>query len=100
MRHLSRMTVIPEQYFKEFPMLTKYIDAAMRRATFKPLPNETYFGRVPGLQGVWAEAPTIEQCRGELQEVLEEWIVFGLQEHHPFPSVDGIELVAEKGAWY
>ena len=74
-------------------MLTDYIQAAMRKASYELLPDgEGYFGRIPGLQGVWANADTLEACREELQEVLEEWIVIGLKMGSPIPSVDGMEL--------
>jgi predicted RNase H-like HicB family nuclease len=74
-------------------MLTDYIDAAMRHAQFKILPDDgNYFGEIPGFQGVWAYAPTIEECREELREVLEEWIVYRLTERLRLPTVDGIEL--------
>ena len=74
-------------------MLIGYIRAAMHKATYKILPNDgTFWGEIPGFQGVWANAPTLEACRDELEEVLEEWIVLGISLHHPFPVVDGIEL--------
>ena len=45
-------------------MLTNYIQAAMRKAQYEILPNEElYFGKIPGLQGVWANAATLEACR-------------------------------------
>lgn len=80
-------------------MLTEYIRAAMRRAQYKTLADSgTFFGHIPDLQGVWAEADTLEACREELQEVLEGWIVLGLQMGHPLPVVDGIDLNPQRGA--
>ena len=74
-------------------MLTKYIQAAMRHATYERLEDDgTYVGYIPGLQGVWANADTIEACTAELQEVLEDWILVGLVHGLPIPSVDCIEL--------
>jgi predicted RNase H-like HicB family nuclease len=74
-------------------MLTAYINAAMRKAHYEILPDgEGYFGRIEGLQGVWANADTLEACREELQEVLEEWIVLGLRMGHHLPEIDGISL--------
>jgi hypothetical protein len=43
----------------------------MARTKFKILGDGTYFGEVPGFRGVWANANTLEECRKELQEVLE-----------------------------
>jgi len=80
-------------------MLTNYIEAAMRKAHYEILPNdEGYFGRIPDLQGVWANADTLEACRAELQEVLEEWIILGLRMGNPIPAIDGIELNIKKDA--
>jgi len=80
-------------------MLTNFIQAAMRKAHYEILPNgEGYFGKIPGLQGVWANAATLEACRAELQEVLEEWIIVGLRMGDPIPAIDGIELNIKKDA--
>ena len=74
-------------------MLTAYINAAMGKARYEVLPDqEGYFGTIDGLQGVWANADTLEACREELREVLEEWIVLGLKMGHVLPVMNGIEL--------
>ncbi len=74
-------------------MLTAYINAAMRKARYEILPDgEGYFGTIDGLQGVWANADTLEACREELREVLEEWIVLGLRMGHALPVMEGIDL--------
>ena len=70
-------------------MLTKYIDAAMRTAKYKILSDDgSYFGEIPGLQGVWANADTLEQCRDELQSGLEDWIMFKLELGQAIPDVN------------
>ena len=76
-------------------MLTSYIRSAMRRAIYEILSDGTFYGEIPGFQGVWANSATLEGCRDELQEVLEGWIVLGLQMGHPFPVVDGIEIAMQ-----
>jgi predicted RNase H-like HicB family nuclease len=80
-------------------MLTAYINAAMRSAHYELLEgSEGYIGKIPGLQGVWANSDTLEGCRDELREVLEEWIILGLKKNHHIPDIDGIELNLEKVA--
>ena len=80
-------------------MLTAYIKAALQKAHYEVLQGgEGYFGTIEGLQGVWAQAGTLEACREELQEVLEEWIVLGLKMGHPLPSIDGITLTIREVA--
>ena len=76
-------------------MLTKYIQAAMRRAKYEILSDKTYYGEIPGFQGVYANANSLDDCRNELQEVLEGWIVLGLRLGHSLPVVNGINLLAE-----
>ena len=74
-------------------MLTDYIRAAMRRAHYEILEDEgTFYGEMPGFDGVWANSDTLEGCREELEEVLEGWIVLSLSRNLPLPTVDGISL--------
>lgn len=76
-------------------MLTAYIQAAMRRATYEILEdNQGYYGEIPGLQGVWATADTLEGCREELQDALEGWLLLGLRLGHTIPPIEGIDLTA------
>lgn len=80
-------------------MLTEYINAAMRHARYEILSDDgTYYGEIPELPGVWANAPTLEACREELRQVLEGWIALGLAMHHPIPAIDGVEIVVETTA--
>ncbi len=67
----------------------------MRNAKYEILSDHTYYGEIPGFSGVNANAPALEVCRDQLQEVLEGWIVLGLRLGHPLPEVDGIRLVTD-----
>ncbi len=74
-------------------MLTKYLHSALRQAKYEILPDDgTYYGQIPGFDGVWANAPTLEQCREQLEEVQEEWVLLGVSHTTPLPVIDGIEL--------
>jgi predicted RNase H-like HicB family nuclease len=74
-------------------VLTKYIQAAMRRAKYEILEDDgSFYGHAPDLPGAWANADSLEECREELQEVVEEWIMLGIARHDPLPVVDGIDL--------
>jgi len=84
---------------KGIRMLTDYIRAAMRQARYKILPDDgTYFGEIPGVTGVWANADNLEECRDELEEVLEEWIALSLSRRLPIPSVGGVDLVVPQAS--
>jgi len=74
-------------------MLTKYIKVAMEKAHYEILEeSKTYYGSIPGFKGVWAEGKTLEECREELQEVLEEWIMIRLRRGLSLPVLKGVEL--------
>ena len=73
-------------------MLTEYISQAMREAHYEILEDESFYGEIPGFQGVYANADSLEACRAELQEVLEGWIVLGLRLGHTLPEVQGVRL--------
>ena len=79
-------------------MITAYINEAMRLAKYKILEGDIYFGEISGFQGVWSNADTLEECRQELQEVLEDWLLLKLRDNDDdIPEIDGISLTLEKG---
>jgi len=67
-------------------MLTNYISQKLAQARYKILEDGTYFGEIPGLQGVWASEKTLEKCRETLREVLEEWLILKLQDGDQIPG--------------
>ncbi len=74
-------------------MLTRYLQAAMRAAHCEILADDgSFYGEIPGFDGVWANAATLEACREELEEVLEEWILFRVSRQLAIPVVEGLEL--------
>jgi predicted RNase H-like HicB family nuclease len=78
-------------------MLREYLSAAMERASFESLPDDgAIYGAIPGFDGVYAHAATTEACRGELEEVLEEWVLFRVSRNLPLPAAGGIELCVRK----
>lgn len=77
-------------------MITEFIRASMRRATYEILSDGTFYGEIPGFQGVYANDRTLEACREQLLEVLEGWIILGIRLGHSLPVVDGIQLTVEK----
>jgi len=80
-------------------MLTDYIRAAMRKASYEILSDDgTFYAEIPGFDGVYANADTLESCREELEEILEEWILLRVFKHLPLPAVDGIDLTIKEVA--
>lgn len=67
-------------------VLTGHIKTALEEAEYEIIRDEEpYYGKIPGLQGVWATGRTLEECRRNLTEVLEGWIVVRLQRGLPIP---------------
>jgi len=78
-------------------MLRQYIRGAMGRARYEILEDDgTYYGEIPGFEGVYANAEFLEACRDELEEVLEEWVLFRVSQNLDLPTVDGIEIRVQK----
>lgn len=72
-------------------MISSYIQAKLAGAAYKLLEDGTYFGEIPSLKGVWSEGKTLESCREELKEVLEEWLVLQLRHGVSIPDFDAEE---------
>ena len=78
-------------------MLIEYIKAALKNAKYEILEDDgSFYGEIPGFQGVYSNAKTLEDCRDELAEVLEEWIFLHLADNTPLPIVDGLKLTVER----
>lgn len=78
-------------------MLRQYLSAAMRKAKYEILSDDdSYYGEIPGFKGVYANAENLEDCRDELEEVLEEWLLFRISRNLEIPVVDGIELLIKE----
>jgi len=67
-------------------MLSEYISQKLSQARYKILDDGTFFGKIPRLQGVWANEKTLEKCRETLREVLEEWIILKLRDGDSIPD--------------
>ena len=67
-------------------MLVEYIAAALSKAKYELIKDEEpYYGEVPELEGVWATGKTLEECRTNLAEVIDGWIIVRLRKGLPLP---------------
>jgi len=74
-------------------MLANYIDQALEQAVYEIIEDEgTFWGEIPGLQGVWARHVTLEGCRRELREALSDWLALRLRLGLPIPILADIDL--------
>jgi predicted RNase H-like HicB family nuclease len=79
-------------------MLRAYIQAALKHAEYRKLQDGTWFAEIAGYAGVWANAGTVEECRQDLAEVLEEWLLLKIRDRDTLPIVDGIEIAFRQEA--
>jgi predicted RNase H-like HicB family nuclease len=69
-------------------MIMEYIQAALAQAKYEIIEDEeSYYGEVPGLQGIWASGKTLEECRKNLADVIDGWIVVRLKKGLIIPPV-------------
>jgi predicted RNase H-like HicB family nuclease len=74
-------------------MLLEYIHTAMRHARYEILDEgEGYYGEIPECRGVFANAQTLEACRDQLAEVVEDWVLLRVSRHLDLPVIDGAEI--------
>ena len=73
-------------------MLVEYIQGALEKAEYKKLDDGTWFAEIPGFEGVWANNVTVEECRKELVEVLEEWLILKLRDKDIIPEIKGLKI--------
>ena len=78
-------------------MFSEYIQAALEHAEYDTLENGSHLVTVQGLQGVIAIGDTIEECRKDLIEVIEEWIAIRLQRGFAIPAIDGLMIDVFQG---
>ena len=57
---------------------------------------EPFCGEVPELQGLWATGKTLEECRMNLMDALEDWIAAHLAWGYPVPPLEGHMIQVSK----
>ena len=73
-------------------MIIEYCQNAIENAEYRKLDDGTWFSEIPGFEGVWANGDSVEICRKELIEVLEEWLILKLKDNDPIPTVRGLKI--------
>ncbi len=80
-------------------MLIEYIAAAMRHAKYEVLTDDKkYYGEIPQCRGVYSSAKNLEECRKQLAEVLEEWVLLRIYRHLRMPIFNGVKLTVKESA--
>jgi len=82
----DRIDRLKTQFARTF-IPVDYLKAAMRRVKYEMIDDpHPFYGEIPELPGVWANAATLEACRDELEEVVEGWIILSLQRGYTIPA--------------
>jgi len=65
----------------------------MELAVFEIVTDDgSYWGEIPGFQGVWAKHATLSGCQRELREALSDWIALRLKLSLEIPEVGNLNL--------
>jgi predicted RNase H-like HicB family nuclease len=74
-------------------MLNEYIQEALKRAKYEIIEDkEPYYVEIPELKGVWATGKNLEECRKNLIEVIEGWLILSLKKNLPIPKLGDAEI--------
>lgn len=79
-------------------MIRQYVEEALRRARYDKLEDGTYCAEVPRLRGVLAIGETLEECRDQLAEVVEEWVLVRVAKRLSVPPLGRIEVKVRKAS--
>ena len=80
-------------------MVIEYIEEALKRARYEIIDDEEpYYGEVKELKGVWATGKTLEECRNDLKDVIEGWILVSIKKGLPIPKLGKAEIKEIKEA--
>jgi predicted RNase H-like HicB family nuclease len=65
----------------------------MRQARYEIVEDDgSFYGDIPAIPGVWANAKTLEACREEWESVLEGWVMLSIADHSSIPDIYGNRL--------
>lgn len=75
-------------------MLVQYINAALAKAKYEKITEKKspYYGEIPVLKGVWATGRTLEECRRNLAEVIEGWLIVRLRKGLAIPPIGKLRI--------
>jgi predicted RNase H-like HicB family nuclease len=79
-------------------VITSYVDQALRRAHYSSLEDGTFCATVPALPGIIATGATVEECRDQLAEVVEEWVLVRVARGLRVPPLGRVKVVVKKAS--
>jgi predicted RNase H-like HicB family nuclease len=79
-------------------VIQDYLQAAAARARYEKLDDGTWCAQVRGLQGVIAIGRTLESCRNQLLEVVEEWVLVRISKGLSVPRLGSAVIRIRKAS--
>lgn len=79
-------------------MISRYIDEALHRAAYSVVDGDTFCATVGGLPGVIATGRTLEACRDQLAEVVEEWVLVRVSRRLPVPRLGTVRVQVKRAS--
>ena len=74
-------------------MLIEYIEESLKRAHYEIINDEEpFYGEVKELKGIWATGNTLEECRKNLRDVIEGWILVSIKKGLNIPKLGNVEI--------
>lgn len=74
-------------------MLVEYLNAALERAHYEMIEDEEpYYGEIAGIQGLWATGRSLEECRRNLAQAIEDWLLFSVHRGEPIPPMGEVVI--------
>ncbi len=68
-------------------MFQEFLNSYMQKARYELIDmGKTYYGEISPLRGVWATGETLEDCRKNLLETVEGWVLLRLRKNLPIPN--------------
>jgi len=72
-------------------MIIEYINKALAQAHYEIIEDEDpYYGEISDLPGVYASGKNLEECRKNLTEVIDGWLIIRLRRGMQIPPINGI----------
>jgi predicted RNase H-like HicB family nuclease len=79
-------------------MISQYVASALERAQYRAIDDGTFAATVRGLKGVVATGATLEACRRDLAEVVEEWVLVRVARGLPVPSLGKVVVKVRRAS--
>ncbi len=74
-------------------VLLQYIRTALECAHYEIIEDEEpFYGEVVPLGGAWATGTTLEECRRNLAEAIEDWVLFSVAKGLPIPALGDVAV--------